>query len=340
MFAPLLALSSRKIHIQGSGSLLSRPMDFFDEILPVLEVRISSNKGKLPISIEGPLVPKNIEIDGSLSSQFLTGLLFAYSASGAENVSINVKNLKSAPYIDLTLKVLEEFGLALPENKNYQEFRFGKQNPDLKKTNPIQYTVEADWSGSAFLLVAGAIAGNIEVEGLDPQSTQADKKILKALHDAGADLKISNQSIRIQTSELEAFQFDATDCPDLFPPLVALASYCSGNSLIRGVTRLAHKESNRGLTLQEEFGKLGVKIELSDDLMIVHGGLGVDGGQVHSRHDHRIAMACAVAALKVKAGSEVRIEDAEAINKSYPDFYEHLKLLGAGIRDQQIKTLY
>jgi len=128
---------------------------------------------------------------------------------------------------------------------------------------------------------------------------------------------------------LRAFQFDATDCPDLFPPLVALAAYCKGVTTIRGVSRLAHKESDRALTLQEEFGKLGVTIELHGDRMRVLGGMGLRGATVHSRHDHRIAMACAVAGLR--ADGDVLIEDAEAINKSYPDFYMHLQRLGADV---------
>ena len=122
------------------------------------------------------------------------------------------------------------------------------------------------------------------------------------------------------------FHFDATDCPDLFPPLVALAACCHGTSAIQGVNRLAHKESNRGITLQEEFGKMGIEIKLQDDLMLVEGGTGLKGATVYSHHDHRIAMACAVAALN--ASGETVIEEAEAINKSYPDFYEHLKSLG------------
>jgi len=128
---------------------------------------------------------------------------------------------------------------------------------------------------------------------------------------------------------LKAFHFNATDCPDLFPPLVALAAYCEGTTVIEGVGRLAHKESNRALTLQDEFAKLGIEIVLQDDLMLIKGGTGVYGATVHSRHDHRIAMACAVAALKASAA--VVIEEAEAINKSYPNFYEHLQSLHAHI---------
>ena len=330
MFTPLVALSNHALTVNGTGSLTTRPMDFFDEILPLLAVHVKSNQGKLPLNIQGPIVPKNITIDGSLSSQFLTGLLLAYAASDASGVSIIVTNLKSKPYIDLTLDVMKQFGLKVPENRNYEEFYFTTDTYQSSLTTH-HYTVEGDWSGAAFLLVAGAIAGNIVVKGLDIFSTQADKKILEALMDCGCKLSVNNEQIEVGYPPLgvRGFHFNATECPDLFPPLVALAAYCNGKTVIEGTSRLTHKESNRAITLQDEFAKLGVTIELQDDLMIVHGGGGLIGATVHSRHDHRIAMACAVAALK--AEGDVTIEEAEAINKSYPDFYEHLKVLGANV---------
>lgn len=324
MFTPIAALSEQPITIQGTGSLLSRPMDFFDTIFPQLQVSIQSNAGKLPLHIQGPLVPADIDIDGSLSSQFLTGLLMAYAAAGADGRTIRVHNLKSKPYIDLTLKVLHEFGWEVT-HEDYTVFHFKSQSSRRAEGeeghSPLTYTVEGDWSGAAFLLVAGAIAGDIVVEGLDVFSTQADKAILQALSDAGAGLSVQEKQIEIRNLPLKAFHFNATDCPDLFPPLVALAACCSGTTAIEGVNRLAHKESDRGVTLQEEFAKLGIEIILQGDLMLVKGG-NIKGNKVHSRHDHRIAMACAVAALR--ADSEVVIEEAQAINKSYPNFFEHL----------------
>ncbi|BAV08467.1 3-phosphoshikimate 1-carboxyvinyltransferase [Filimonas lacunae] len=335
MFAPLVALNPNPIRIEGQGSLVNRPMDFFDDTLPRLGVDIQSNDGRLPLVIKGPLQPRNIEIDGSLSSQFLTGLLMAYSAAKASNVTIVVHDLKSRPYIDLTLKVMEDFGLVVPENHNYEAFYFPPLEEEEEDESPLYYTVESDWSGGAFLLVAGAIAaeGRIVVKGLDPYSTQADKAILQALMDTGCLLSVQQDSIEIGPSlkaDLQPFHFNATDCPDLFPPLVALAAYCNGTSAIEGVSRLTHKESNRALTLQDEFGKMGVEVVLQGDLMLVKGGEGVDGATVHSRHDHRIAMACAVAALQ--AEGETVIEEAGAISKSYPDFYEHLQKLGAAVK--------
>lgn len=331
MFTPIAALSNEAITINGTGSLLTRPMDFFDEILPKLGVAIQSNQGKLPLQIQGPLQPVNIEVDGSLSSQFLTGLLMAYGAAGANGVTITVNNLKSKPYIDLTLQVMKHFGWVVV-NENHEKFHFNIETPKTVSEKSIQYTVEGDWSGAAFLLVAGAIAGDIVIKGLDVCSTQADKAVLQALMDCGCRLSVQTEKIEIGPLPLKAFHFNATDCPDLFPPLVALAAYCEGTTVIEGVQRLTHKESNRALTLQDEFAKLGIEIVLQDDLMLIKGGTGVKGAQVHSRHDHRIAMACAVAGLK--ASSEVVIAEAEAINKSYPNFYEHLEALGATINIQ------
>jgi len=329
MFTPIAALSAHTILIQGAGSLLKRPMHFFDTIFPELSVRIESQKGFLPITIQGPLKPATITVDGSLSSQFLTGLLMAYAASDAQGSVIHVLDLKSKPYIDLTLAVLNAFGWKV-KHHNYESFEFLAHAP-LPAT--IEYTVEGDWSGAAFLLVAGAIAGPIKVKGLQLNSTQADKAVMQALDNAKASIEIAEDGILIGPSlkgnGLFAFEFDATDCPDLFPPLVALAAVCNGVSKIKGVSRLAHKESDRGLTLQTEFKKLGIQIELIGDIMQIHGGTGMSANTVFSQHDHRIAMACGVAALM--ADGPVEIIDAEAINKSYTDFFDHLKHLGAKV---------
>ncbi|MET3880603.1 3-phosphoshikimate 1-carboxyvinyltransferase [Chitinophaga sp. OAE865] len=323
MFTPIAALSSLPITIEGHGSLTTRPMDFFEEVLPQLDVKCSTQGGKLPLHIQGPLHPKDITIDGSLSSQFLTGLLMAYGAV-AENVTITVTDLKSKPYIALTLQLMAHFGVQV-EEKNFETFHFGKK----QAYNPCDYTVEGDWSGAAFLLVAAAVAGKAEVQHLNTSSAQSDKAILEALEKAGAHLMSGVFTVNIEKGGLNAFEIDATDCPDLFPPLVALAANCNGTTKIKGVSRLAHKESDRGITLQAEFGKMGIKIDLEGDIMLVHGGTGIKGAQVHSHNDHRIAMACAVAALT--ADGPVIIDNAEAINKSYPEFYDHLELLGGKV---------
>jgi 3-phosphoshikimate 1-carboxyvinyltransferase len=333
MFTPIAALSDQTITIEGEGSLLKRPMHFFDTIFPKLGIEIESKDGYLPIQIKGPLKPVNIEVDGSLSSQFLTGLLMAYAASDATNAVIHVKDLKSKPYIDLTLAVLNAFGWNV-QHQQYERFEFLAHPPLAAHIN---YTVEGDWSGAAFLLVAGAIAGPITVKGLQLNSMQADKAVMQALKAAGASIKINEDEIFIgpakdsaeMDTQLKAFEFDATDCPDLFPPLVALAALCNGVTTLHGVSRLAHKESDRGLTLQTEFAKLGIRIDLNQDTMLVYGGTGIHGAEVFSQHDHRIAMACGIAALS--ADAPITITDAEAVNKSYTDFFLDLQQLGVKV---------
>jgi 3-phosphoshikimate 1-carboxyvinyltransferase len=333
MFTPIAALSDHRIIITGEGSLLKRPMHFFDTIFPQLGIEIQSQAGYLPIQIKGPLKTTNIEVDGALSSQFLTGLLMAYAASDATNAVIQVKDLKSKPYIDLTLSVLNAFGWNV-QHQDYKLFEF-LAHPPLAAH--IDYTVEGDWSGAAFLLVAGAIAGPITIKGLQLNSMQADKAVLQALKAAGASIKINEHSILIGpainsdriVTKLKAFEFNATDCPDLFPPLAALAAVCEGVTILHGVSRLAHKESDRGISLQTEFAKLGIQIELDQDKMMVYGGTGIRSAEVFSQQDHRIVMACGVAALC--ADGPITITDAEAINKSYTDFFIHLQQLGGKV---------
>jgi 3-phosphoshikimate 1-carboxyvinyltransferase len=335
MFTPIAALSSQQLTMNGSGSLVVRPMHFFDEIFPLLDISIQSNNGRLPMHIQGPLQPKDITVDGSLSSQFLTGLLMAFSAAGARDCTITVNKLTSKPYIDLTLDVMKAFGMKLPEVDRYEKFYFDN-TAAVAAPLTLSYRVEGDWSGAAFLLVAGAVAGGITVTGLQPRSTQADKAILQALELSGADMEVTEEKIVIRSAVLNAFEFDATECPDLFPPLAALAANCEGITVIQGALRLTHKESDRATTLKEEFGKLGVLIELDGDFMRIHGGGKINGGFVHSHHDHRIAMAMAVAALNAEGA--VTIEEAQSISKSYPEFYNDLKKAGVEVQEVSVKA--
>ncbi len=325
MFTPLVALAAGAVTISGAGSLLQRPVHFFEETLTPLGVKVSLTDGKLPLQVQGPLQPASIVIDGSLTSQFLTGLLLAYTVSASNAVTIEVDNLKSKPYIDLTLKVMEDFKLPLPKQDQYKAFHFQPAAERNAQEETLSFTVEGDWSNAAFLMVAGAIAGSVTVKGLDVFTTQADKKVLEALQDCGCRLSIQVEEVTVAQHQLKAFHFDATECPDLFPPLVALAACCNGTSVLEGVHRLEHKESNRASTLQQEFAKLGVAITVQDDKMMIKGGGKITAATVQSHNDHRIAMACAVAALR--ADGPVTIEGSEAVHKSYPAFWEHMATL-------------
>lgn len=324
MFSPIAALYPAEITMNGANSLKKRPMPMIEEALNQLGVKCTSSGGFLPITIQGPIAGGYCEIDGSVSSQLLTGLLMALPLA-ARDSEIKVNNLKSKPYIDMTLQILSSFGINI-HNSDYKLFKIsGNQN-----YIPHNYTVEGDWSGGAFLLVAGAINGNISVRGLFSDSLQSDRAIIQALIKSGAKMTISENQIDISRSELIAFDFDATESPDLFPPLVALASYCNGVSNIRGVSRLKFKESDRGATLKEEFGKMNIRIDIKDDTMSVSGSR-PQGARVESHEDHRIAMAVAVASLG--ASGRVYIHDSQCVAKSYPGFFDDLRHLGAVVHE-------
>jgi len=324
MFSPIAALYPAEIKMVGSNSLKKRPMFMIEEALNQLGVKCTSSGGFLPLTIEGPIVGGFCEIDGSVSSQLLTGLLMALPLATG-NSEIRVNNLKSKPYIDMTIQILKSFGITV-ENKDYNLFRI-KGN---QKYVPHSYIVEGDWSGAAFLLVAGAINGQLSVSGLRSDSMQSDKSIVNALEKAGAHIISGEDQIDITRSELKAFEFDATESPDLFPPLVALASYCEGKSTIKGVSRLIYKESDRAKALKEEFGKMEIKIEIDDDLMYVIGGK-PQGARVESHDDHRIAMAIAITSLG--ASGKVSIRDSQCVAKSYPGFFDDLRHVGAIVHE-------
>lgn len=310
----LAALGGRH-EISGKGSLRTRPMQEFENIFENHGIQIKTSNGAVPIQIEGKLLAGEYFIDGSMSSQFVSGMLMALPL--LENTSIlHVSNLNSLPYVKITLDVLETFGVFV-SHSNYSDFEI-KGNQVYQ---PAEIEIENDWSSAAGWLVASALGHDIQVCGLNPSSLQADKRILVALENAGSTIW-ENEGVFSCSEAKSAFSFDATDAPDLFPVLVALASFMDGKSTIVGVERLAHKESNRALVLQEEFGKLGVKIELEGDLMHIFGQNQLFGGQVSSHNDHRIAMALAIAGLR--AESNTIIEQPEAIKKSYPQFWEHI----------------
>ncbi|MEO6831143.1 MAG: 3-phosphoshikimate 1-carboxyvinyltransferase [Chitinophagaceae bacterium] len=319
MMTPILALRNERIKLIAKPALEARPMTFLEDVLPMLGVEVKSIGARFPAEIKGPMKIQDVSVDGALSSQFLTGLLLAFSMHANDDVVIKVRNLVSKPYVELTLKVISDFGLPIPKNEGFEKFYF--QGNAALKTSPTQYTIEGDWSAASMWLVAGAIAGPITVSGLDAFSAQADKKILEALMDAGASLSIEASQITCDPATLKAFQFDATDCPDLFPALAVLACYAKGTSVIEGLNRLEHKESNRALSIQSELGKMGAEITFQDNLMLIRGGALI-GAELHSFNDHRIAMMCAIAALGAEGDS--RILGADAVRKSYPNFFGEL----------------
>jgi 3-phosphoshikimate 1-carboxyvinyltransferase len=320
MFASIAALSETPVTITGKGSLMKRP---FHDLIGALEqsgVSVDSNQGCLPMRVRGPLKGGNIQLDASLSSQFLTGLLIALARASEPSV-VEVSQLNSRPYIDLTLEVLALFGVEVV-NDSYRRFHITP-----KAWKGVELTVPGDWSGAAFLLVAGALTAEngLVVENLNMRSAQADRSILDVLRQAGVRYEEQTDAIQVWLSEIRAFEFDATHCPDLFPPLAVLAAFADGVSVMRGVTRLIHKESNRAKALQQEFSKAGVRIVLRDDEMKIYPAA-IRSAQLNSHNDHRMAMAAALLGL---AGAPVDIQSAEVVSKSFPDFYARMQSVGA-----------
>lgn len=322
MFAPIASLLNPIVTITGEGSLAGRPVSMIADALSQLGVTVVTNAGYLPMKLMGKLTGRHAVIDGSSGSQLLTGLLMALPVLNSDS-EIIVENLKSKPYISLTLQLLSDFGVTI-ENHDFKRFFI----PGNQVYTTHEYTVEGDWSGAAFLLVAGAITGEVMISNLNYESKQADRAVLDILNEAGVPVTVNKNGVKATRSDLKAFTFDATDMPDLFPPLAALASYCSGVSRIKGVSRLAHKESNRAGAITEVLGAMNITARVEDDEMFIEGGE-VRGAVISSHNDHRIAMMTAVMALGGRG--EVTVTGAEAVDKSFPDFFDVLAGLGATI---------
>lgn len=317
LFTPLAALAGQPIGIVGRGSLLERPMDMMIAPLRQLGVKVSDNNGRLPIEVCGPLIGGEVEVDGSVSSQFITGLLLALPMAPTDT-TLHVSHAVSTPYLDMTIDTAAKFGVEI-FHRDYTEFYI----PGSQRYKGLDLTIEGDWSAAAMLLVAGAVAGEMRVLNISALSKQADTAILDALVRAGASVIDEGDSITVARRELRGFEFDATQCPDLFPALVALASQAEGETILKGTNRLIHKESNRAETLYEEYSKLGIRIDISEeDTMRVWGGK-IHATEVDSHNDHRIAMSLAVAALC--SDGVMQIHGAECVAKSYPDFFEQIE---------------
>lgn len=324
LFTPIAALWHSEIMMTGAGSLLRRPMELFRETLEPLGATLPDFDGHLPLNIKGPLHPCDITIDASGGSQLLSGILFALSYAATSPITITVNNLKSKPYIDLTLEVLTRFGRPA-RHTDHREFYI---DPALfTHADTVDISIEGDWSGAANLLVAGAITGSATVGNLDMKSPQADRAIIDVLKTAGAQITITGNTITVNSAPLRGFEFDATDSPDLFPILAILAMKCEGDSYIKGVHRLFHKESNRAESISEMLEGFGVHFSIEDDVLCIPGAKRIRPTLIHSYNDHRIVMAAAVGGLC--ASGPVEIAGAEAVNKSYPLFFNDLSLLGA-----------
>ena len=378
MMIPVMAqLCPGPVVFTGEKTLLGRPLTGAREIMKALGASVTSvdqsaagapslgTSGKaeglatpvrVPLTVQGPLAATRAEISGKHGSQIISGLLMALPFS-QKNTSLIVREPKSIPYMFITVEVLKKFGIKIG-NDMLGGRDFIESGGDWSLCTEIVFKVkggqrfkaadidlEGDWSAAANFLVAGAIFGKVEMEGLDTTSLQADLSIMDILMDAGASLSQldgDKGSITVQRAPLKAFAVDASNCPDLFPIVSVLAAFCQGTSRIAGVGRLANKESDRAKAIVEMLTQMGVKAYVEGDELMVEGhslaqrllahkacvasctpasqpGL-LKGGKYTSHHDHRMVMALKVASLG--ADSPIVIDDETCVEKSFPDFLD------------------
>ncbi len=316
---PVGAALGKKCTFYGKGRLPERPITEYLRLLSEHGVKCVAENGKIPLEIDGKLESGDYEIAGNISSQYITGLLFALPILDGDSKIILTTPLESKPYVDMTIAVLKDYGITICETE-YGYFVKGNQ-----KYSKRDYIVESDWSQAAFFLVAGAINGDVKLKGLDVNSTQGDKEIINILKKFGANIEICNDYITVKKSNLKGIDIDVSQIPDTVPALAVAAAFAEGETRIYGGERLRLKESDRIESVVTNLKALGVKVDETSDGMVIRGG-NVHGGKIISFNDHRIAMAFSIAALA--AQGESIISDWECINKTYPTFFEDYNSLG------------
>lgn len=313
---PIFSALGVSYKVDVKGRLKSRPLSPLDKIMANSGITFS-NMGVYPLSVSGKLNNNNFEIDGGVSSQFITGLLFCLPLLGGGIVKVK-GILQSKPYIDITTSVLRKFGITVIENNNVYTVSGSYKSPTEVKS-------DGDWSNSAFFLTLGAISNSVKVQGLNLESEQGDKKIIKILKEMGALVEIQSD-ITVKKGTLKGVVIDASNIPDLVPILSVCASVSQGKTEIINAERLKLKESDRIASTVDMINSLGGCAKAKKDGIEIEGVSQLKGGIVNGVNDHRIVMASAIAsAVSV---NPVIIKDSQAVNKSYPDFFERLESLG------------
>jgi len=319
---PFFTLVSKPITYLGRNKLIERPLDSYYEIFEKQGIKFVHDAGKLPLTISGKLSPGAYHLDGNISSQFITGLMFVLPLLDGDSEIIIRKNLESKGYVDLTIDILHKYGIDIV-NENYEKFII-KGNQSYQ---PTDYTVEGDYSQGAFFIVGNLIGNNIAIHGLSEKSLQGDQEILDIVEGVGGSYHFKGDELIIEKSgPLHPMAIDAKDCPDLVPILGVLGSFIDGDVTINNAERLRIKESDRLKAISTELNKLGCNLVEKSDGLVIKNHKTLTGGHVSSWNDHRIAMALSI--FSTKLDESITIDQAEAINKSYPDFYEDFKALG------------
>ena len=342
----LSAINGIPFALEGYGTLTHRPMNEAASIMAAFGVLLNNldeSTGReihVPLTVRGRLIPGSAEVSGESGSQLISGLLMALPLCSKDS-DLHVSDPKSLPYMYITLDVLRHFGIStrsemegdskLLEDEDWSactginfKVRGGQSY------HATELSIEADWSAAANFMVAGAIFGSVEIDGLDLKSIQADIAIIDVLVEAGAIVsQLENGTVCVRRAPLDSFSFDLNHAPDLFPVTAVLAAFCAGESRIAGLGRLAGKESDRATAIIEMLQQMGVEAYADSDVLVIQGeslasrmlnGRLMKGGAYTSRHDHRMAMALTVASLG--ADGPISIDDTACVAKSFPEFFE------------------
>lgn len=320
---PVMSALGKRVEFYPEGRLPQRPLSPLYEELVDHNVKLSP-VGTVPFVSEGQLTSGTFTIDGGVSSQYISGLLFALPMLDGDSEIVITGKLESAAYVEMTLDTIRKFGVEI-EKTEAGFFVKGNQ----KYHGPEKYYVEGDWSNGCFMLAAGAIAeGGIRVAGLKENSIQGDKKIISLLQQMGARVTIESEEVCVMPGELHGIDIDASQIPDMVPILACLACRAEGQTKIYNAGRLRIKESDRLAAVSHVLNTLGGKVTELEDGLIIEGTGTLKGGCISSYNDHRIVMMAAVCSLFSEG--IITIEGSDAVNKSYPGFFDDFRKLGFG----------
>lgn len=317
------ALVPGKCRLTAQPSLARRPIEPLLQALRQLGVVCLQDETSAVIIKKDRLRGGVTELPGNISSQFVSALLFI-SPCADEAITIRLTTpLESQPFVLMTIECLEKFGIKVDYSADFREYRTARQI-----YRPTRYQVEGDWSSASYLLALGALGGEIEVTNLNPSSLQGDRVILDFLMEMGASITVSPGSIIVRKSSLKAIEADLTDCIDLLPTMAVLAAAAEGTSRFSGIARAHLKESDRPSAVGDGLTRMGVKITEKDNILSITGSL-AKGAVIDSYGDHRIAMAFSLPGIL--AGDTI-IDGAECVSKTYPEFWDILKVIGGEVK--------
>lgn len=329
LMSAISSLSQKPVRLTGDDSILERPMGPLIDSLSDLgaDARCEGPGGRPPVVVGGGLVGGETSITGEMSSQFISALLIVTPHSEV-GVDLEVEGqLRSKPYIRMTLRVLNLAGANVRSQPSLMNYSV----PGEQSFRPFEFSVPGDFSSAAFPLVAGALSDEwVEVTNLESKEVQGDKRIIDFLRDFGVDVKVGENSVRVRSSgELQAIDADCSDTPDLVPALSVLGAVADGQTRLHNISHLRYKEVDRLKALKKELSKMGVKVKELEDGLKIFGTNRLSGGELESYGDHRMAMTLAVAGLVAEGG--VRVNNAESVRVSYPSFVDDMRKLGVDV---------